>query len=292
MEKYFDHGVALTVAWFGLLFINIAAVRWYNSVWNKTIIIHALTGQIITALTIIYTLKLGLEFSLDEPHALIGSLYFVFIIPIAISGMIGMIARKKLAWNTKFTTIVRKFHKYIASTLVIASFLQIFSGILIYHNKKTKIGQESFNLGVIYMPVAIILFAAFEVAYRMKRDAAKYDINLLKKFEGQVMTEAEFEEKIKNGEKLVILDDLVLDVTNYSDNHPGGNFLIDHNVGRDVSKFFHGGHALDNNSNDPKASTPKHEHSNVARLIAKDLAIAVYSKKDVSPAYVGYIDHS
>lgn len=102
----------------------------------------------------------------------------------------------------------------------------------------------------------------------MKKDTAKYDLTLKKKYEGQVINESEFEAKIKNGEQLVILDDLVLDVSRYGEFHPGGAFLINHNVGRDVSKFFHGGHALDSNSNDPKAKTPKYAHSNIARLVA------------------------
>ena len=48
------------------------------------------------------------------------------------------------------------------------------------------------------------------------------------------------------GEKLVILDDMVLDMSSYAMNHPGGNFSIEHNIGRDVSKFFYGGNSLEN----------------------------------------------
>jgi hypothetical protein len=70
---------------------------------------------------------------------------------------------------------------------------------------------------------------------------------------------------------LVILDDLVLDVGDYMDNHPGGRFLLSHNIGRDVSKFFYGGYALDGNiSNKAKV----HRHTNVARSQVDTLAIA------------------
>jgi cytochrome b involved in lipid metabolism len=31
------------------------------------------------------------------------------------------------------------------------------------------------------------------------------------------------------------------------ENHPGGKFVIEHNIGRDVSKFFYGGYSLDGN---------------------------------------------
>lgn len=42
-----------------------------------------------------------------------------------------------------------------------------------------------------------------------------------------VISEDEFEQKIKNGERLVILDNLVLDLTNYELFHPGGKFLLE-----------------------------------------------------------------
>jgi cytochrome b involved in lipid metabolism len=41
------------------------------------------------------------------------------------------------------------------------------------------------------------------------------------------MTHDEFKARVEKGEKLVILDNLVLDVKGYSNHHPGGKFLID-----------------------------------------------------------------
>ena len=59
------------------------------------------------------------------------------------------------------------------------------------------------------------------------------------------MTQEEFEKVNKDQRKLVILDDLVLDVTLFAQNHPGGRFLLDRNVGRDISKYFHGGYSFE-----------------------------------------------
>lgn len=89
----------------------------------------------------------------------------------------------------------------------------------------------------------------------------------------------------------MILDDLVLDVGKYAEFHPGGTFLIEQTVGRDVSKFFHGGHALDGNSSDPKVTTERYSHTNVARIIANGMAIAVYAGRVNTPKYIGYINH-
>ena len=46
----------------------------------------------------------------------------------------------------------------------------------------------------------------------------------------------------------MLLDDLVLDVAEFMDSHPGGRFALQNNIGRDVSKFFHGGYSMENES--------------------------------------------
>jgi stearoyl-CoA desaturase (delta-9 desaturase) len=75
-----------------------------------------------------------------------------------------------------------------------------------------------------------------------------------------VITQESFEARIQSGEKLVILNDLVLDVTGFGHSHPGGSHVIEQNIGRDISKFFYGGYILSNG----KYDTP-HTHSNIAR---------------------------
>jgi len=56
----------------------------------------------------------------------------------------------------------------------------------------------------------------------------------------------EFDQMVSAGRKVVILDDLVLDVEKFMSGHPGGKFTIEHNIGRDISKFFYGGYSLEN----------------------------------------------
>jgi cytochrome b involved in lipid metabolism len=69
--------------------------------------------------------------------------------------------------------------------------------------------------------------------------------------------------------ELVVIDDLILDVSHFMMNHPGGKFLIQFNIGRDISKFFYGGYVLEATS-----SMRPHTHSNVARSIVNTLVIA------------------
>lgn len=83
-----------------------------------------------------------------------------------------------------------------------------------------------------------------------------------------IMSIPEFEARIKNGEKLAILDDMVLDLTDYMVNHPGGKFSLAHNIGRDVSKFFYGGYSLENQN-----KVENHVHSNDARRVVNTLIV-------------------
>jgi len=73
----------------------------------------------------------------------------------------------------------------------------------------------------------------------------------------------------------VLLDDLVLDVKEFIYHHPGGRFVIRHNVGTDIGKFFFGGYTMENNL---EGVAQGYSHSSYAKLIVNDLAIAIYEK--------------
>ena len=85
------------------------------------------------------------------------------------------------------------------------------------------------------------------------------------------MSLKDFKIRIQEGDKLVILDEYVLDVSKFKLNHPGGRFAIEHNVGRDISKFFYGTQSLEDNTN---AGGKGITHTNYARLIVNQIIIA------------------
>lgn len=87
-----------------------------------------------------------------------------------------------------------------------------------------------------------------------------------------VISVGEFRARIKSGEKLVILDEYVLDVSWWMDEHPGGRFSIEANIGRDVSKFFHGGYSLETID-----QLPHHAHSTDSRYVVDKLIVAKLS---------------
>lgn len=67
----------------------------------------------------------------------------------------------------------------------------------------------------------------------------------------------------------MLLDNLVLDVSKFKEEHPGGRFVFSQNIGRDISKFFYGGYILENYT-----GLKPHSHSGIARLTVNTLIIA------------------
>lgn len=59
----------------------------------------------------------------------------------------------------------------------------------------------------------------------------------------------------------------MLDVSKYRMNHPGGNYLIVENIGKDISKFFYGGYQFENQS----GLNLKNTHSNIAKRIVNSI---------------------
>lgn len=83
------------------------------------------------------------------------------------------------------------------------------------------------------------------------------------------MTAEEFDKRVKKGQQLVILNNYILDVSEYQYNHPGGNFLISYNIGRDISKFFYGAYKIENK----KKGAKSHNHSHLSNKIVNTLII-------------------
>ena len=88
------------------------------------------------------------------------------------------------------------------------------------------------------------------------------------------MTREQFESAIENKIPLMLLDNLVLNVSEFINQHPGGRFLIRHNIGHDISKYFYGGYCLEGNLGSKPAEG--HVHSQVAKMIVNDLIVAIY----------------
>ena len=126
--------------------------------------------------------------------------------------------------------------------------------------------------GVILAIVSTILFFIFLIAGELRYCWKLSKNEKLLETHHKTMSREEFDDRITKGEMLVLLDDLVLNVEAFAKEHPGGRFLITHNIGRDISKFYYGGYSLEDNLGGPPAKG--YIHSNFSHRIVKDLTIA------------------
>jgi hypothetical protein len=93
--------------------------------------------------------------------------------------------------------------------MIFACQIEILLGVIAYYTQPDK----SPFLGVIHLAVFMLLFMVFEIYYRInlgKEDKFVEDMKSL-----SVITSDQFTDRINAGEKLVILDDLVLDVKSF-----------------------------------------------------------------------------
>lgn len=86
---------------------------------------------------------------------------------------------------------------------------------------------------------------------------------------------------------IVLIDNLVLDIKDFLKFHPGGRFVLEKNIGRDISKFFYGGYSLVNS----KKQKP-HKHSQKALKLAKSMVIGfIEGEKDIGEPIATTVFH-
>lgn len=167
----------------------------------------------------------------------------------------------RLQWKTHLIMTFKFIHKTFGFLLIALSQITILLGTLYYNS---MYGSNTSN-GIINICVFYGLLIVIEIIHQIfKRQETPFKTCRV------FITSEEFDQRITQGEKLVLLDDLVLDVSKYCDNHPGGKFLLEYNIGRDVSKFFYGGYSMENFTWKPRI----HYHSNIARTIINQLVVA------------------
>ena len=150
--------------------------------------------------------------------------------------------------------------------MLLLSEAAIVSGSLKYASLE---GETMNALGLAHFFTFVILILIVEGIHR-KFKKGETDFNDAH----ESMSKEEFDIRVNAGEELVLLDDLVLNITQFKTEHPGGRFLLEHNIGRDISKFFYGGYVLENG-----VGLKPVRHSNVARNIVNDLIVGRLGSK-------------
>ena len=184
---------------------------------------------------------------------------------------------EKTTWNTVLAVRIKMGHKLFGYLVLLVSQVALLTGGLAYADRGNALAETLVIFEVILFSVLVITFEIFFQVYKKKEQP-------FREVQARIPRH-EFDERIRNGEKLVILDDMVLDVRRFRSEHPGGQFLIDFHVGRDVSKFFYGGYVLENQS----GMTP-YTHSNVARAIVNSMIVGKLN--EASETFEGQITHN
>lgn len=141
------------------------------------------------------------------------------------------------------------------------------------NDQPKRIGLIVANVVLFFGPILVM-----EIVHQIR---LRRPVALKPRLELPSMSRSDFDNKVATGSKYVVIDNLVLDLQEFVGVHPGGKFVIEHNVGTDISKFFFGGYSLEGNIGQ---ITPGHNHSVYARMIINDLAIAIF-EQDLTPMH-------
>jgi Cytochrome b5-like Heme/Steroid binding domain/Eukaryotic cytochrome b561 len=266
------HGLLMWASWSLLGLVQIITNRYlrHKFKWSKRI--HMISGSllcasVITGFMFIFKVVLGGEIDLDSVHTILGNLVVLTGTLVTLGGFLTqfVLGFSNMQWKTNVALLIRGTHSKFAYATLLVSQAAIMTGVFLHFSFTNP--QLARTLVTCNLGAYITVLGLFEACYRLmlsKEDPfRKVD---------QSMTIAEFEEAVKAGKKYVVLDEYVLDVEPFLAYHPGGKFVLSHNIGMDVSKFFHGGYSLEGNSGPRPASGYK--HSNQARKVVNQLIIA------------------
>ena len=89
------------------------------------------------------------------------------------------------------------------------------------------------------------------------------------------ISQFQFNNMIKAGKKLVLFNNFVVNVENFMDEHPGTRFVISHNIGKEIGKYFYGAYSLEQD-------VAPYTHSSYAASLIKRLTVG---KLEISKKY-------
>ena len=146
------------------------------------------------------------------------------------------------------------------------------TGVIEFFKKKLK-HDASRPILIATMPFFSVVVVGCEI-YRFFKNKKKWpqlDKHMDKK---PSFTMKKIEQMIKKEhQRLCYLENLVIDLKDFGELHPGGRFVLTKNIGRDISKFFYGGYSMINNPQGFNNNTHLHVHSYQAFKMVQEMVI-------------------
>lgn len=214
---FLRHGVIMWVLWNLFAFVQLGTVRWLAEYWKYNQFIHNAVGIFTALYTILggYAAFMHSNFKVKaHPHQILGFSFACVVIFLWVTGAVAYKIKEK-EWMTKKIYQAGKLHKVVGYGFIFVGIFTVAFGIREWIEKW---GTKSMvYLAFLNLLVTIVFYTTVECCHRKKRFGKDPWITPEK-----TMTIKEFEEKVRNGEKLWILDNIILDLSEYIKKHPGG----------------------------------------------------------------------
>lgn len=144
-------------------------------------------------------------------------------------------------------------------------------GLYSYHKNRKQTTILPYIEGFVFISVLIVLEVRHQIFL-----SEKIDINCRQSVKYKNFTRNELREftQCQKQRVIVVLDDLVVDCTDFAAYHPGGCQLINSLAGQDITAQFYGSVEIyDNEGN----RIERHLHSNYAKIVVKSLILGKLS---------------
>jgi hypothetical protein len=260
-EFYKLHGISMYLTWSVLTFIVLVSGRYMKHLYNFRMILHATVGTLITANTVIISVlsltRYKSEGGMTMAHKPIGIIVLIISILQFMGGITVRQTNAILKWKSKYALFSKLGHQVLGLLLILISNFQVVSGLVNYESSIKNLIYLHFAIYLIILVIMEIFFR-YRFTYKGK--------GLVRKQNVPEYSQIQLNKMIKEGRKLVLFNDYIVDVEFFLEEHPGTSFVLTENIGRDIGKYFYG-------SNSVEHDMKSHAHSSYASLIIERLTI-------------------
>ena len=270
------HGWWMWSSWYIVGLLLLVTKRYAKKHWHFMHFFHAFLGYFVLAVTIIMILSIT-KWQIGGIHTTVGWVCCIITIPGALTGSAAATIMRfyngDKDWSEKErVTRIAKIHRWFGYVMLLMGAAGMTTGIGYYYKFIIKQEADGMQLNMLSLLSFIFLIIIFETIYRVRNKYSLGHIKTPEPADGKIIiyTPSKLDEEVKAGKPLVVFDNLVLNMNGYERNHPGGKFVLTHNYGRDVSKFFFGGYNL--------VQVPglrPHHHSQAALDIVRTMIVGV-----------------
>ena len=262
-DYYLMHGIVLSVTWLIFGLFQVSTQRFFKSCcWKLNLYLHVISGMIMLVLTVTFGIMAIQEQNWSFDYTSHSFFIYQLVFGVVLVVLLGILTTRFLStrtWSSHIAYRCKKLHVIVAYILLASGIFACFTGIYQFR----QITNFSIQVEWVYGYIVTGTIITCELLYQAFQGR---DITLdSEKFKN--IPHEEFKWRVENGEQLVTLENFVVDVSSFMKHHPGGEFVFKQNIGRDITKYFFGGQALE-----PRKVSP-HQHSNAAKRILKSLII-------------------